>query len=240
MKRFFLTFIIMALAIVAVSAQKNERAYLRKGNRLYRDSSYVQSEVMYRKALDINNNSFVAHNNLGNNLLKSRKYEDAVKEYLRAIECGADKQSLSNAYYNMGVALQKQQKYQDCINAYKNALKNDPDNVDAKYNLTKALMMQQNQQNQDNQQQDQQQKEQQQQQEQNKDNNENKNDQNKPEEQDNQEQQPSDSSQGEQEDMSKENAEQILKAIMEDEKRVNEEVQKKINRTTGQDLENNW
>ena len=40
--------------------------------------------------------------------------------------------------------------------------------------------------------------------------------------------------------MSKETAEQILNSIMEDEKRVNEEVQRKMNRATGHDLENNW
>lgn len=226
MRKSLLTICLSLLAIASVSAQKVERAYLRKANSLYRDSSYVDSEVMYRKAIDVNGKSFVGHYNLGNNLMEARKYDEAVEEYKKAVGHETDKASLADAYYNMGVALQKQQKYAECIDAYKNALKNDPNDADAKYNLTKALMMMQQQQ--------------QQQQDQNKNHNDNKDNKQDEDQQEQQQQEQQDQSQGQQEDMSKETAEQILNAIMEDEKRVNEEVQRKMNRATGHDLENNW
>lgn len=241
MRKSLLTICLSLLAIASVSAQKVERAYLRKANSLYRDSSYVDSEVMYRKAIDVNGKSFVGHYNLGNNLMEARKYDEAAEEYKKAVGHETDKASLADAYYNMGVALQKQQKYAECIDAYKNALKNDPNDADAKYNLTKALMMMQQQQNQQQNQEDkEQQEQQQQQQDQNKNQNDNKDNKQDENQQEQQQQEQQDQSQGQQEDMSKETAEQILNAIMEDEKRVNEEVQRKMNRATGYDLENNW
>lgn len=238
MRKSLLTICLSLLAIASVSAQKVERAYLRKANSLYRDSSYVDSEVMYRKAIDVNGKSFVGHYNLGNNLMEARKYDEAAEEYKKAVGHETDKASLADAYYNMGVALQKQQKYAECIDAYKNALKNDPNDADAKYNLTKALMMMQQQQNQQQNQEDKEQQEQQQ--DQNKNQNDNKDNKQDEDQQEQQQQEQQDQSQGQQEDMSKETAEQILNSIMEDEKRVNEEVQRKMNRATGHDLENNW
>ncbi len=237
-KRYLLTAIALLVAFAATMAQKEERAYVRKANRLYNDSSYVASETLYRKAIDTNMKSFAAHNNLGNNLMQSRNYTEAAKEYARAIEYAPGKQELAQAYYNLGVAFQKQQMYKECINAYKSALRNDPNNNDAKYNLTKALMMQEEQEEQDNQ--DDQQQDNQEQQQQNEQNNQNDNqDQSEQNEQQNQDNQQ-DQQQQQQEEMSMENAEQMLNSIMEDEKRISEQVQQKINKAQARDLENNW
>lgn len=240
MKRLFLITTMLLVATATLFAQKEERAYVRKANRLYEDSSYVQSEVMYRKALDVNGKSPVAHYNLGNTLFRNGKYDEAAEEYKKAIDNETDKALLSKAYYNMGAALQKQQKYGECIDAYKNALRNDPANADAKYNLTKALMMMQQQQQQNQQDQQQKQQQQEQEQQQNKNNNSNDNNQSDKQEERNHENNQPASPQNQNEEMCKENAEQMLQAIMEDEKRVNEEVQQRINRATGHDLENNW
>ena len=45
--------IILGLVLVSVLAygQKTERDYLRSGNKLYKDSTFVKAEVDYRKAL---------------------------------------------------------------------------------------------------------------------------------------------------------------------------------------------
>jgi hypothetical protein len=43
--------ILLLLTAISVSAQKAERDYIRKGNRAYKDSTYVNAEVNYRKLL---------------------------------------------------------------------------------------------------------------------------------------------------------------------------------------------
>ena len=57
------------------SAQKAERDYIRKGNRLFNDSVFVDAEVNYRKALEVNPKSTVSMYNLGNTLSQQQKFQ---------------------------------------------------------------------------------------------------------------------------------------------------------------------
>ena len=50
LKSKYILFAVFLLATVGVSAQKAERDYIRKGNRLFNDSVFVDAEVNYRKA----------------------------------------------------------------------------------------------------------------------------------------------------------------------------------------------
>ena len=237
MKKLLIIFTMMLAAMSAFS-QKQERAYVRKANSLYKDSLYTQSEVLYRKALDMNSGSVEARYNLGNNLFASGKYDEALKEYEKASKLETDKAKLGQIYHNMGVAYQKQEKYAECIEAYKQALKNNPSDNDTKHNLTLALrMLQQQQQNQDQDKDEQNKDKQQQNQNNNQNNKDEKKDQDKKEEQN-----PSDRQQQQQQkqDISKENAEQLLNSVMQDEKKVQDKVQKVMNAQSGRDLEKNW
>lgn len=236
MKKYFLLLFGMILAMSAF-AQKEERTYIRKANKLFNDSSYTKSEILYRKAIDKNANSVEGHYNLGNNLFKENKLDEAIKEYTSASKVEKDKDKLGHIYHNMGVALQKQKKYKECIDAYKNALKNNPDDMDTKYNLAMALrMLKQQQQEQQNQNQNQ---DKQQQNQNNQENNKQNNKQNdkKDENKDDNSQQPQ---QPQQDNLSKENAEQLLNSIMQDEKNVQGKVQRKLNASQKQDLDKNW
>ena len=230
MKKLLIIFTMMLAAMSAFS-QKQERAYVRKANSLYKDSLYTQSEVLYRKALDMNSGSVEARYNLGNNLFASGKYDEALKEYEKASKLETDKAKLGQIYHNMGVAYQKQEKYAECIEAYKQALKNNPSDNDTKHNLTLA------QQNQDQNKDEQNKDKQQQNQNNNQNNKDEKKDQDKKEEQN-----PSDRQQQQQQkqDISKENAEQLLNSVMQDEKKVQDKVQKVMNAQSGRDLEKNW
>lgn len=225
--------LMLALAM-NVSAQKEERNYIRKGNRQFADSSFVDAEVSYRKAMDINPSSGIAMYNLGNALSQQNKMEDAMKVYSDALKLEKDKEQLGKIYHNMGVIIQSQKDYAKAIEAYKQSLRNDPCNMDTKYNLALCQKLlkdqQQNQQNQD-----QQQKEEQQKQEQQENNNQNKNQDNKQQDQ----QQNSGQQQNQEEKMSKENAEQLLRSVMQDEKDVQEKV-KKQQVIQGGKLEKDW
>ena len=50
----YITFLVFLLLVNVTFAQKNERSYLRSGNKLYNDSLFVKAEVDYRKALEAN------------------------------------------------------------------------------------------------------------------------------------------------------------------------------------------
>ena len=84
LKSKYILFAVFLLAAAGVSAQKAERDYIRKGNRLFNDSVFVDAEVNYRKALEANPKSTVSMYNLGNTLSQQQKFQDAMEQYVSA------------------------------------------------------------------------------------------------------------------------------------------------------------
>jgi len=218
----YISFFLLLLMAVTASAQKAERDFIRKGNRFFKDSVYVDAEVNYRKALETNPQSTVSMFNLGNTLAQQNKLQEAMEQYVAATKIEKDKNDLAQIYHNMGVIFQSQKDYGKAVEAYKQSLRNNPKDDETRYNLALAQKMlkdqQQNQQNQDQNKQQQQ------------DQQEDKKDQNK-------DQQPQ--PQKKDSEMSKENAEQLLNSVMQDEKDVQDKV-KKQQVIQGGRLEKDW
>ena len=219
---------ILLCVMLSASAQKIERDYIRKGNRAFKDSTYIDAEVNYRKALEVNPKSAVSMFNLGDALIQQNKLKEAVEQFSNATNFEKDKSKLAQIYHNIGVILHSQKDYAQAIEAYKQALRNNPKDDETRYNLAlaqKMLKNQNNQQNQNKENKEQQEKEEPQKQQQN-------------QEQNNQDQQ-SPQSNKDNEEMSKENAEQLLNSVMQDEQNVQEKV-KKQQVIQGNQLEKDW
>ena len=101
LKSKYILFAVFLLATAGVSAQKAERDYIRKGNRLFNDSVFVDAEVNYRKALEANPKSTVSMYNLGNTLSQQQKFQDAMEQYVSASKIEKDKMKLAHIYHNM-------------------------------------------------------------------------------------------------------------------------------------------
>jgi Ca-activated chloride channel homolog len=217
-----LTFAFMLIPLV-LNAQ-SEKKYIRQGNREYDKNKYAESEISYRKALDKNKQSPDAVFNAGDALYKQKKYEDAGKLFQDNISMNEDKKKKAEGYYNLGNSFLKANKLKESIEAYKSSLKLQPDSRETKYNLAYAQdllrkqeqQQQQQQQQQDKKDQDKDKKKQDNKNDQNKDqqNNENKSDQDKDQNQ----------QQKQQQEISKEDAQNLLNAIANDEKKVQEKV----------------
>ena len=233
MKKFYiLSLLLVAIAGQVLAQQKTDRDYLRSGNKLYNDSLFIKAEVDYRKALEINPKSTDAMFNLANALLMQQKAQEAMEQYQSVSKIEKDKEKLAQIYHNMGVMLQSAKQLPQCIEAYKESLRNNPKDDETRYNLALAQKQLKDQQ------QDQQNQDQQQQQEQKED----KQDQNKDQqeqEQKDQQQQNQQQQQQNKNEMSKENAEQLLNAVMQDEKNVQDKVKKQI-QIQGKKLEKDW
>jgi tetratricopeptide (TPR) repeat protein len=89
-----------------------------------------------------------AQYNLGNALYKNKLPDDAVAAYDAAIQLGKLPLDKAGAFYNKGVVLQNNKKLAECIDAYKDALRLNPADEDARLNLQKALLQQKQQQQQ--------------------------------------------------------------------------------------------
>ena len=151
----YISFFLLLLMAATASAQKAERDFIRKGNRFFKDSVYVDAEVNYRKALETNPQSTVSMFNLGNTLAQQNKLQEAMEQYVAATKIEKDKNDLAQIYHNMGVIFQSQKDYGKAVEAYKQSLRNNPKDDETRYNLALSQKMlkdqQQNQQNQDQQ-----------------------------------------------------------------------------------------
>ena len=225
----YLGLALMLLMSVSAFAQKAERDYIRKGNRAFKDSVYVDAEVDYRKALDANPQSTIARFNLGNTLLWQNKAQEAMNEFADAARIEKDKGRKAQIFHNMGVIFHTTKEYEKAIEMYKEALRNNPSDDETRYNLALAQkMLKDQQQNQQDQNQDQQDQQQQQQQEQQQD-----------QQQQQQDQQQQQQPEQKQDEMSKENAEQLLNSVMQDEQNTQDKV-KKQQVIQGSRLEKDW
>lgn len=231
---FFLAFSYAGLLLpgdaASLSAQtKNDRYYVRHGNRLYRDSLYAKAQVDYQKAIERDASNPTAHFNLGNAFLVQGQPQEAMKNYESAIRLEKDKKRQAQAYHNAGVIFQSQKQFGEAIECYKNALRRNPADDETRYNLALCQHQLQNQQQDQNNQDDQQgkddQKQEQQQQEQ---------------QQQQQQQQQDLQQQQEQPKMSRENAEQLLQAAQQEEKQTQEKVSKAQQRPQRRQLQKQW
>lgn len=209
--------LLFIFSISVASAQSaDEKKAIKQGNEAYKNGEYDKASGSYQEVIKKNPDNATAQFNNGNALYKSDKKEESVKAYDNAINLFGTAAEKSNAYYNKGVVLQNEKKLPECIEAYKQALKLDPSNEDARQNLQKALQQQKQQQQQK---QDQKQEKKKQDQQQNQD----KQKEPKP--------QPS--------KLTRKDAEEKLKALMQQEKNLQDKLHK-INPATVTKPEKDW
>ncbi len=223
------TLILLLLSLmlnVPVFAQK-ENTLLRKGNTQYDKGDYKEAEKDYRKALEINKESVKGKFNLGTAVYKEKNFEEAAKLYGDLSSKNQDRDIEAQIYHNLGNSYLEAKQYDKSILAYKNSLMNKPSDLDTKYNLEYAKMMlkkhhEQQQKKQDKQNQDKKdQKKDQKKQDQNK--------------QDQKNQPPQD-----QKKLSKEDANRMLEALKNDEKKTMQKVKKEKAKVQVTGIEKDW
>ena len=214
--------LIYMFLLVAVAAQaQTDRQCIRQGNRLYHQKQWAQAEVEYRKALAKNADNPQALYNLGCALMMQQKDSAAIIQYQKAAQVETNKLRRSRANHNIGVICQNHRMYGEAIKAYQQSLRDNPKDDETRYNL--ALCKQQNQQNKD----------------QNKDKNQDKQKQDKKQNENkdkNKEQQQQDQN----EQMSKDNAEQLLNAAIQNEKATQQRMKKAMQQPRRRNVQKNW
>ena len=219
----------LLLVAASASAQMTDRQYIRQGNKQFHSGDYANAEVSYRKAIEKNAKNAQAAFNLGNALMAQKKDSAAVEQFEGAARLETNPLRKAQAYHNMGVICQTHKMYGEAIEAYKNALRLNPKDDETRYNLVlckhqkqKQDQQQQNQQGGDNdKKQDDKQKDQQQP------------DQQKDKQDDKQQEQPKPQ-------MSKDNAEQLLNAAIQNEKQTQEKMKQQQQQPQRRNVQKNW
>jgi len=248
--------ILICLLLPFSAWSQMEKIDTKKGNDEYRSGRYDEAIKDYTKALENDPEYMEAIFNTGNALQQMARRlqeqaqnagsEEEKKELITGAKTASEKaasqfasvakmaktnEEINKAQYNLGNSRLMSGELDAGIEAYKEALRKVPGDDDARYNLAYAQHLKK-QQEQQQQQQDQKQDEQQDQEKKDQDQNQDQDQQNQ--EQQNQEQQ-------EPQQLSKEEAEQLLQALMKQEKDLQEELKKKKNRKAQRiKIEKDW
>ena len=228
-----ISIIFILLFVLGTLHAQRENKFIRRGNSDFEEKNYSEAEKNYISSLSKGGNTYKGLFNLGDVYYEQKDYRQAGMLFDSVARLQIDEDTKSKAFYNLGNTLLSASIGNDTVAAealplsiesYKEALRINPVDTAAKYNLAYAQLLLDNQQQQDqdqNQDQNKDQNQDQQQDQQNKDQ-ENKDQEDQQDKQDQQDQQKQDQQQPKQ--ISKEDAERMLEAMKNDEKKTLEKV----------------
>lgn len=233
------------LAGVTNAAAQTDRNLIRQGNRAFKTQKWAAAETQYRKAIYKNQKNPQAIYNLGCALLMQQKDSLAMVQFGNAAQLESNIFRRSKSYHNMGVVMQNHREYAQAIEYYKMALRCNPQDNETRYNLAlcKKLLKnnQQNQNNKNNKDKNKNDKNKDKKNDKNKNKDgQNKNDQNKDKQNKNQDKNNSDKNKQNQEKMSRDNAEQLLNAAIQQEKATKRKMQKAMSQPRRKVYDKNW
>lgn len=154
---------VFVLFVVIASAQKDAKN-IYYGNQRYHEGHDIESTEMYRNALKENPHNGKAHFNLGNSLYKNALqirnsksnfiqagkqvkpdsmaalvFDEAAQSFAQAANSISDRDTLHRTWHNIGNCYLQKKDYQQAVDAYKKSLKLDPKDEETRYNLAYAL-----------------------------------------------------------------------------------------------------
>lgn len=245
----YIHYIIVTVAFLLVggtnAVAQTDRNLIRQGNRAFKSQKWAAAETQYRKAIYKNQKNPQAIYNLGCALLAQQKDSLAMAQFGNAAQLESNIFRRSKSYHNMGVVMQNHREYAQAIEYYKMALRCNPQDNETRYNLAlcKKLLKnnQQNQNNKNNKDKNKNDKNKDKKNDKNKNKDgQNKNDQNKDKQNKNQDKNNSDKNKQNQEKMSRDNAEQLLNAAIQQEKATKRKMQKAMSQPRRKVYDKNW
>ena len=224
MKRYFFLFVACLLSIATMA--QADRQFIRTGNRYYRLQNFAKAEAQQPQAPDVNGENAQALYNLGCALMMQQKDSIAVEQFQKAGSLEKSALRKAKVYHNIGVVCQAHRIYGDAIKAYEESLRNNPSDDETRYNLALCKRLQKNQKkNQQNQ----------------GGGNSKEKDKGKDKQNKDQNDKKQQSQKNDQKDkMSKDNAEQLLNAAMQDEKNTQQRIKKAMQQPRSRKLQKAW
>ena len=128
--------LVLLLSVLAFSAVNAAgiKGKVDSGNKMYKKENYEGALSKYQDAQIDEPEHPVLHFNTGDALYKSEKYEEAIKSYEKA-SYSKDIELQAKSYYNIGNSLYKSGKMPEAIQYYQKSLELNPKDQDAKYNI---------------------------------------------------------------------------------------------------------
>lgn len=118
---------------------------LRKAQTLHKEQKYGQALDLYKRAKVNSANDKYLKGEIAQSAYKSEDFESAYASLQTALKYESNSIELSRLHYNQGNVCFKRGNYKEAIENYKLSLRKNPENEDAKYNLSQSLRKKKNQ-----------------------------------------------------------------------------------------------
>jgi len=131
--------IIFFFSINLFGQDESYNKHLYDGNINY-DRDFLLTENSYRKAISINSSNIKAPYNLSNKYYEEELYDEALIRQAEALKNAKSNNEKHIINHNIGNILMKKDLCKEALEAYKNALRNNPDDDETRYNLSLAKL----------------------------------------------------------------------------------------------------
>ena len=156
------TVILLTVCNFALFSQEDSKE-IYNGNKAYKAGDIIESSLKYRAALKVNPNNQKANFNLGNSLYKNAYdiktgkvkvplqakmtpdslskliFDEAAQNFAAVANNISNKDTLHQAWHNIGNCYLQKKEYQQAVDAYKKSLKYNYKDEETRYNLAYAL-----------------------------------------------------------------------------------------------------
>lgn len=164
LSKFKYSIIIILFCVTGFLFAQKDAMNIYDGNKMYYGGKTLESTNLYREALKINPNNQKAHFNLGNSLYKNALeikaskqnliqggkkittdslanlvFDEAAGSFAQVANSISNKDTLHQAWHNIGNCYLQKKDYQQAFDAYKKSMKYDPKDEETRYNMAYAL-----------------------------------------------------------------------------------------------------
>ncbi len=131
--------VIFFLSINLFGQNESYNKYLYDGNINY-EKDFLMTENNYRKAISMNSSNIKAPYNLSNKYYEEELYDEALLRQAEALKHAKSNNEKHRINHNIGNILMKKNLCKEAHEAYKNALRNNPNDDETRYNLSLAKL----------------------------------------------------------------------------------------------------
>lgn len=132
-----ITYIILLVTGLIFAQDKDINLY--EGITSFDKKNYTQAEADFRVSQSHNETAKTTANyNLGNSIYRQNNPSESKYKFANAIKSAQTKEEKHKAYHNLGNVFMQEENYQEAVNTYKNALRNNPYDDETRYNYALA------------------------------------------------------------------------------------------------------
>jgi tetratricopeptide (TPR) repeat protein len=133
-----LLYSLLVIPFLAKAQEKEADKNLPQGNEAFVEKKYAEAEAEYRISEFKNQKKAIASYNLGNAIYRQNQANEAKYHFVKALSNAKNKVDKHRIYHNIGNILMKAKDYSGAVEAYKNALRNNPGDDETRYNYALA------------------------------------------------------------------------------------------------------